>query len=73
MVLSGYSYIFMIHSISDNYQNRAIVSLIYINDSFLRVYSFLIKIMFLSLFFHSFIHCELLIYAFNYYSFKIFF
>ena len=67
MVLSGYSYIFMIHSISDNYQNRAIASLIYINERFLHVYSFLIKTMFLSLFFHSLIlissHYFLLIFS----------
>ena len=54
MVLSGYSYIFMIHSISDNYQNRAIASLIYINDRFLNVYSFLIKTMFVSFYLATF-------------------
>lgn len=46
MVLSGYSYIFMIHSVLITTKNRAIASLIYINERFLNVYSFLIKTMF---------------------------
>ena len=34
MVLCGYSYCYMLHSAADNYQNRDIASLNYINDRF---------------------------------------